>query len=113
MTSGGKPCETVDVVRAVIEDYRGGLTIDRHHDEADRAGGNRLRLPMLVAWSQQDVLEDFYGDRLVVWRDCANSVRGHSTGSGHAWPEKRSTPRPVGGSARSVSIIGNRLPDAG
>ncbi|WP_245651414.1 alpha/beta hydrolase [Streptosporangium amethystogenes] len=31
-----------EVVRAMLEDYRAGLTIDRRHEEADRAAGVRL-----------------------------------------------------------------------
>jgi haloacetate dehalogenase len=77
-----------DVVRAMIEDYRAGLTIDRRHEEADRAAGNRLRMPVLVLWSQRDDLEDLYGDPLVIWRDWAVDVRGHSIDSGHHMAEE-------------------------
>jgi hypothetical protein len=47
----------------MLEDYRAGLTLDRHHGEADRAAGNRLRLLLLVLWSRGDDLEDLYGVR--------------------------------------------------
>jgi haloacetate dehalogenase len=77
-----------DVVRAMLEDYRAGLTVDRQHEEADRAAGNRLRPPLLVLWSQRDDLEDFYGDPLVIWRDWADDVRGHSIDSGHHMAEE-------------------------
>jgi len=83
-----KAARNRDVVRAMIEDCHAGLTIDRQHDEADRAGGNRLRLPVLVAWSQEDDLEDLYGDPLVIWRDWANDVRGHSIDSGRHTAEE-------------------------
>lgn len=52
------------VVRAMLEDYRAGLTIDRAHEEADRAAGRRLRMPTLVLWSERDDLEELYGDPL-------------------------------------------------
>jgi haloacetate dehalogenase len=77
-----------DVVRAMIEDYRAGLTIDRQHEEADRAAGNRLQMPLLALWSQRDDLEDLYGDPLVIWRDWAIDVRGHSIDSGHHMAEE-------------------------
>ncbi|MGW5359018.1 alpha/beta fold hydrolase [Actinopolymorpha pittospori] len=37
-----------DVVRAMLEDYRAGLTIDRRHEEADKAAGTRIRCPALI-----------------------------------------------------------------
>jgi haloacetate dehalogenase len=77
-----------DVVRAMIEDYRAGLTIDRQQEEADRAAGNRLRMPLLVLWSQRDDLEELYGDPLAIWRDWAVDVRGHSIDSGHHMAEE-------------------------
>jgi haloacetate dehalogenase len=77
-----------EVVRAMLEDYRAGLTIDRQHEEADRARGNRLRLPLLVLWSTQDDLESLYGDPLVIWRDWADNVRGHGIDSGHHMAEE-------------------------
>jgi haloacetate dehalogenase len=77
-----------DVVRAMLEDYRAGLTIDRQHEEADRENGNRLRQPLLVLWSERDDLEDLYGDPLVIWRDWADDVRGHGIDSGHHMAEE-------------------------
>ena len=47
-----------EVVRAMLEDYRAGLTIDREHELADRAAGIALRCPTLVLWSARDDLED-------------------------------------------------------
>jgi haloacetate dehalogenase len=77
-----------DVVRAMLEDYRAGLTIDREHEEADRTNGNRLRLPLLVLWSARDDLETLHGDPLVIWRSWADDVRGHSIDSGHHMAEE-------------------------
>lgn len=56
------------VVHGMCEDYRAGLTIDREHDEADRAAGRRLQCPTLVLWSEQDDMEDIYGEPIAVWR---------------------------------------------
>lgn len=72
-----------EVVRAMLEDYRAGLTIDRAHEELDRAAGRRLGVPLLVLWSLRDDLEQLYGDPLRIWRDWAADVRGHGIDSGH------------------------------
>ena len=40
-----------DTVRAMIEDYRAGLTVDRAAEEADRAAGRRVACPTIVLWS--------------------------------------------------------------
>jgi haloacetate dehalogenase len=72
-----------DVVRAMLEDYRAGLTVDRRHEEADWDAGKRITCPTLVLWSLQDDLEDLYGDPVAVWRRWATDVRGHGIDSGH------------------------------
>ena len=76
------------VVRAMLEDYRAGLTVDRAHEEADRAAGRRLPQPLLVLWSTRDDLEQLFGDPLVIWRDWADDVRGHGIDSGHHMAEE-------------------------
>jgi len=77
-----------DVVRAMLEDYRAGLTVDRQHEEADRAAGVRLECPALVLWSLRDDLEELYGDPLLIWRRWARDVRGHGIDSGHHMAEE-------------------------
>lgn len=72
-----------EVVRAMLEDYRAGLTVDRAHEEADRAAGRRVTAPLRVLWSLQDDIEDLYGDPLVIWREWADSVDGFGIDSGH------------------------------
>lgn len=76
------------VVRAMLEDYRAGLTVDRQHEDADRAAGRRLRSPLLVLRSKRDDLEDLYGDPLAIWRAWADDVRGHHIDSGHHMAEE-------------------------
>jgi haloacetate dehalogenase len=76
------------VVRAMLEDYRAGLTIDRAHEEADKAAGRRLEVPLLVLWSLRDDLEQLHGDPLGIWRDWAGDVRGHGIDSGHHMAEE-------------------------
>ena len=77
-----------DVVRAMLEDYRAGLTIDRMHEEADREGGRRLQMPTLVLWSLQDDLEALYGDPLAIWTLWADDVRGAGIDSRHHLAEE-------------------------
>ncbi|MEU1127293.1 alpha/beta hydrolase [Streptomyces sp. NPDC005899] len=72
-----------EVVRAMLEDYRAGLTVDRRHEEADRAGGAQISCPVLILWSLQDDLEDLYGDPRAIWRRWAGDVRGHGIDAGH------------------------------
>ena len=77
-----------DVVRAMLEDYRAGLTVDREHEEADRAAGNKIRSPLLVLWSRHDDYERLYGDPLAIWRNWATDLRGHSIDSAHHMAEE-------------------------
>jgi len=72
-----------DVVRAMLEDYRAGLTVDREHEEADRADGRRLTMPLLVLWSLRDDLAQLYGDPLSIWHGWATRVEGRGIDSGH------------------------------
>jgi haloacetate dehalogenase len=76
------------VVRAMLEDYRAGLTVDRADEEADRAAGRRLTQPLLVLWSTRDDLEQLFGDPLLIWRDWALDARGHGIDSGHHLAEE-------------------------
>ena len=63
-------------VRAMLEDYRAGLGVDRAADDADRAAGRRITCPTLVAWSARDDMEYLYGDVLDIWRRWAADIRG-------------------------------------
>ena len=71
------------VVRAMLEDYRAGLTIYVAHEAVDRAAGRKLEMPLLVLWSLRDDLEQIYGDPRVIWEDWASNVRGQGIDSGH------------------------------
>ena len=77
-----------DVVRAMLEDYRAGLTVDRAAEEADRAAGRRATAPLLVLWSLQDDLEQLHGDPLAIWRAWASDVRGRGIDSTHHMAER-------------------------
>jgi haloacetate dehalogenase len=75
------------VVRAMLEDYRAGLTVDAAAERADRSAGRRLRMPVQVLWSLHDDLEDLYGDPLRIWQSWADDLRGHGIDSGHHMAE--------------------------
>jgi haloacetate dehalogenase len=77
-----------DTVRAMLEDYRAGLGVDREHEEADRRAGRAVRCPTLLLWSARDDLEDLYGDPLAIWRPWAEDLRGRSVDSGHHMAEE-------------------------
>jgi haloacetate dehalogenase len=77
-----------DVVRAMCEDYRSGLTVDRQHDDQDQANGRRIMCPLLVLWSTHDDMETLYDDPVAVWRSWARDVRGHAIESGHHMAEE-------------------------
>jgi haloacetate dehalogenase len=74
-------------VRAMLEDYRAGLEVDRAADDADRAAGRRVTCPTLVLWSTRDDMEQLYGDVLEVWRPWTTSLHGHPIASGHHMAE--------------------------
>ena len=77
-----------DTVRAMLEDYRAGLGVDRAADEADRAAGRRIGCPTLVLWSSRDDLEELFGDPRAIWADWATDLRGGSPiDSGHHMAE--------------------------
>ena len=76
-------------VRAMLEDYRAGLHVDRANDEADRAAGRRIRCPVLVAWSRHDDMEHLYGDPAAVWAPwCDQPVTTAVIDSGHHMAEE-------------------------
>lgn len=77
-----------DTVRAMLEDYRAGLGVDRAADDADRAAGHQIECPTLVAWSAQDDLPGMYGDPLAIWRPWARDVRSCLIDSGHHMAEQ-------------------------
>lgn len=72
------------VVHGMIEDYRAGLRIDRHHDAEDREAGRRITCPTLVLWSEQDDMGRLYGDPRQIWAPwTSGDLRTGSMRSGH------------------------------
>jgi haloacetate dehalogenase len=78
-------------VHAICEDYRAAATLDREHDETDRASGRRIECPTLVLWSGRGALGSWYqqvGGPLAIWRKWAEDVRGSPLDAGHFFPEE-------------------------
>ena len=75
-------------VRAMLEDYRAGLGVDREHEEADRRAGRTVRCPTLFLWASGDDMVDLYGDPLAIWRPWADDLTGASIASGHHMAEE-------------------------
>lgn len=72
-----------ETVHGMIEDYRAGLGIDRHHDAEDRKRGTKVLCPTLVLWSLKDDLEYLYGYVLKVWEPWVTKLQGYPINSGH------------------------------
>ncbi|MCU1400041.1 MAG: alpha/beta hydrolase fold protein [Acidimicrobiales bacterium] len=72
-----------DTVRAMLEDYRAGLGVDRANDDADRAAHRRIECPTMVLWATEDDLGLLYDDVLDVWRPWTTELTGGPIASGH------------------------------
>jgi haloacetate dehalogenase len=76
-------------VRAMLEDYRAGLTVDPENDAVDREAGRRITAPTLIMWSCPDEMERLYGDPAAIWEPwCAQPVRTAVIDSGHHMAEE-------------------------
>jgi haloacetate dehalogenase len=76
---------------AICEEYRAAATLDRSHDEADRAAGRRIACPTLALWSADGALGAWYEDQggpLAIWQDWCSSVEGRAIAGGHFFPEE-------------------------
>jgi len=76
-----------ETVRAMLEDYRAGLGVDAKHERADRDASRVVTCPTLLLWSEQDDLEELYGDPLAIWRPWCTEVTGATIDSGHHMAE--------------------------
>jgi haloacetate dehalogenase len=74
-------------VHAMLEDYRAGLTVDREHDDADRASGRTVGCPTLLVWPSGDDPRELFPDVLSIWSRWARDVRAVEVDSGHHIPE--------------------------
>ena len=76
------------MIQGMCEDYRAAATIDLEHDRASRAGGIKIRCPLLVLWGRKAKIEAWY-DALAIWRQyCSAPVSGGPVNSGHYLAEE-------------------------
>jgi len=75
-------------VQAMLEDYRAGLTVDREHDDADRAAGRRIACPMLHVWALRDDPPELFGDLRAIWGAWADDLRMATIDTGHHMAEE-------------------------
>src|SRR5205814_5846642 len=77
--------------QAICEEYRAAATIDREHDQIDRAARHKIACPLLALWSARGPLGSWYSDDggpLGIWSDWALDVQGHPVDGGHFFPEE-------------------------
>jgi haloacetate dehalogenase len=78
-------------VHATCEEYRAAATVDRAHDDADRASGRRIACPLLALWSSRGPLGTWYaeeGGPPALWRAWCDDIRGRAFDAGHFFPEE-------------------------
>ncbi|MEV4628151.1 alpha/beta hydrolase [Micromonospora sp. NPDC049523] len=75
-----------EAVPSIVADYRASAGIDVDHDRADRAAGNRLRMP--VAVRQQDWGDALGFDAAALWRPWAPDLDHATVSSGHFMAEE-------------------------
>jgi haloacetate dehalogenase len=68
-------------IRATCEDYRAGQSTDLAHDEADRAAGKKITVPLFALWGAAGIPSA--SGPLDIWRGWATDVSGHPVDSGH------------------------------
>jgi haloacetate dehalogenase len=71
-----------ETVRAMLEDYRAALSVDREADRADRLAGRTIGCPMLCVVGSAGDIEELFGDPLPIWKAWADDVRVISIDSG-------------------------------
>ncbi|RDG35890.1 alpha/beta fold hydrolase [Streptomyces corynorhini] len=87
-----------DAVDSIVADYRASAGIDVEHDRADRAAGNRLRMPVTVL--QQDWGSALGFDAAALWRAWAPDLRHTGVTCGHFMAEE--APSEVAGALRDL-----------
>ncbi|MEU4470568.1 alpha/beta hydrolase [Micromonospora sp. NPDC023888] len=87
-----------DAVASIVADYRASAGIDVTHDSADRAAGNRLRMPVTVL--QQDWGAALGYDAAGVWRAWAPDLEHQTVTCGHFMAEE--APAVVVGALRAL-----------
>ncbi|MEV4067275.1 alpha/beta fold hydrolase [Nonomuraea dietziae] len=70
-----------EAIPSIVADYRASATVDKAHDEADRAAGNRLGMPVTVL--QQDWGDVLPYDAVGLWREWAADLEHRTITTGH------------------------------
>lgn len=76
---------TPDTIAAMCADYRASFHADRRHDAADRAAGQRISAPLLVAVGED---EKHLEDAPTVWTRWAEDIAAVRLPGGHFTPEE-------------------------
>jgi len=77
-----------ETVRAMLEDYRAGLSVDREADRADRLAGRTIGCPTLFLWSSRGDIEVLFENPLAMWKGWADNLRGSAIDSGAQMAEE-------------------------
>jgi hypothetical protein len=75
-----------EAVPSIVADYRASAGVDVEHDQADRAAGNQLRMPVTVL--QQDWGAALGFDAAAIWRAWAPDLAHRTVSSGHFMAEE-------------------------
>lgn len=78
---------TPEAITAMCECFRAGFHIDRQHDLADRAAGNKIKCPTLVMWGERGVVGKHF-DVERIWRSWCDQPQFAPMPSGHFIPEE-------------------------
>lgn len=76
---------------AICEEYRAAATLDREHDQTDRAQRRRITCPLLVLWGSPGALDSWYaeaGGPIALWQEWGDDVQGCAIEAGHFFPEQ-------------------------
>jgi haloacetate dehalogenase len=74
-------------VKAMCEDYRAGIGIDRELDEQDMDAGRKFGCPTLVLWAAQGELGNWH-DVAEIWRAWADDLTAQAIDAGHYMAEQ-------------------------
>ena len=81
-----------DDAHAICEEYRAAATLDREHDQADRARERRIACPILVLWSVRGAVGTWYVEEsgpIAIWQTWSDqAVQGRALDAGHFFPEE-------------------------